>query len=316
MTSNVDLRLRMLAAANRGLTNLGVLPTPEKAFALPVDRRRAQRPPKWVLRRPPANVQSHAREIRGRNGTIPLRVYTPTEVTGQVPLVLFSHGGGWVTGGLDTMHHVCADLAAAGCIVVSVDYRLSPEDRYPAALHDVYDALCWTAEHGPGLGGSHRLAVVGDSAGGNLSAAVCLLARDAHGPAIAHQTLIYPGLDATLSSPSIDDGEGLTRNVLELVCAKYLGSTDPRAPLVSPLLATDLSGLPPALIQTGGLDPIRDDGRRYAEALRAAGVPVRYTNYVGMPHGYLSSPRLCRCYPQAMAEIIEEIGTATAALPA
>ena len=155
-----------------------------------------------------------------------------------------------------------------------------------------------------------RVAVMGDSAGGNLSAVVTLMARDRDGPRIAFQGLVYPATDLTLSSPSIDenaDAPVLTKADCVAFRDLYLGGQDPRDPYVSPLFAADHTGLPPALVQVAELDPIRDDGLRYAAALRAAGVPVRTTTYVGMPHGYLSFPGFCRSAPQAMAELCAEL---------
>jgi acetyl esterase len=151
---------------------------------------------------------------------------------------------------------------------------------------------------------------MGDSAGGNLSAVVSLLARDRSGPSIRHQTLVYPATDLTLTSPSLAANALkpiLTRTDVDAYVGLYLGGADAaRDVRASPLLAEDLSGLPPALIQVAEHDPIRDDGVRYAEALRAAGVPVRLTEYVGMPHGFLSLPRICRAAPQALWEICAE----------
>ena len=195
--------------------------------------------------------------------------------------------------------------------MVSVDYRLAPAHRWPAAAEDCYAALCDVVTRASEFGADpDRVAVMGDSAGGNLSAVVALMARDRNGPRIAFQGLVYPATDLTLSSPSIDenaDAPVLTRADVEAFRDLYLGGQDPREPYVSPLLAADHSGLPPALVQVAELDPIRDDGLRYAAALRAAGVPVRTTTYVGMPHGYLSFPGFCRSAPQAMAELCAEL---------
>lgn len=189
--------------------------------------------------------------------------------------------------------------------VVAVDYRLAPEHRFPAALEDCYDALSWLASHA-----SEPIAVVGDSAGGNLSAALCLLARDSGGPTIAHQTLIYPSLDASLASPSIDTNGNadMSREDLAMMVQLYLAGHDPRDPLVSPLHAPDLHGLPPAFIATAEHDVLRDDGTRYADRLRAADVRVRLVNYPDVPHGFLSQPKLCPGAADALADTVEEIG--------
>jgi acetyl esterase len=198
-----------------------------------------------------------------------------------------------------------------GAVVVSVDYRLAPTHRWPAGPEDCYAALCDVVARAAEFGADpDRVAVMGDSAGGNLSAVVALMARDRTGPRIAFQGLVYPATDLSLSSPSIDenaDAPVLTKADVIAFRDHYLGGQDPRDPYVSPLFAADHSGLPPALVQVAELDPIRDDGLRYAAALRAAGVPVRTTTYVGMPHGYLSFPGFCRSAPQAMAELCAEL---------
>jgi acetyl esterase len=202
---------------------------------------------------------------------------------------------------------LCSNVAAAvGAVVVSVDYRLAPTNRFPAAVDDCYAALTWAADHA-GAGGP--IGVMGESAGGNLSAVVCLLARDRGGPALSHQTLLYPATNLTRVAPPPSSGEKpLFLSVPEMQAYRlyYLGDSDPADVRASPLLAPDHHGLPPALIQVGEHDPLRADGVAYAEALRAAGVPVRLTEYVGMPHGYLNFPGLCRLAPQALAEITAE----------
>jgi acetyl esterase len=184
-----------------------------------------------------------------------------------------------------------------------VDYRLAPRHRFPAAVEDCYAALVWAAENAADLGAGGPIAVMGESAGGNLSAVMCLLARDRGGPAISHQTLLYPATDMTKVPAADDKTPFLSRSDMFAYRRLYLGDADPGDSLVSPLLAADHSRLPPALIQVGEHDPLREDGVRYADALRAAGVPVRLTEYAGMPHGYLNFPGLCRIAPQALAEI-------------
>ncbi len=193
--------------------------------------------------------------------------------------------------------------------MVSVDYRLAPLNPFPAAVEDAYAALLWAADE-LGVEG-RRLGVMGDSAGGNLAAVASLMARDRSGPQISHQALIYPNTDQTLSGSSMRTNDNKPFLLAADVVAyrgHYLGDppTAVRDPYASPLLAEDHSGLPPALIQVAEHDPIRDGGTRYAEALRAAGVPVRLTEYVGMPHGFLSCPGVCRSAPQALAEICAE----------
>ncbi|MGY1846739.1 MULTISPECIES: alpha/beta hydrolase fold domain-containing protein [unclassified Blastococcus] len=254
----------------------------------------------------------------GAAGPLAMRVYRPRGAAGgPLPLVVNFHGGGWVLGSLDQADWLCSNVAATvGAVVVSIDYRLAPAHPWPAAPEDCYAALVDVAARAGELGADPgRLAVMGDSAGGNLAAVVALMSRDRSGPAIAVQALLYPATDLTFGSASIAenaDAPVLTRRDMEAYRAHYLGDRDRAHPYVSPLLAADHGGLPPALVQVAEHDPIRDDGLRYAETLRAARVPVRATTYVGMPHGYLAFPRLCRSAPQALAELCAELSSALA----
>lgn len=249
---------------------------------------------------------------------IPLRIYRPRPVRDtetDVPVILFFHGGGWVQGNVVMYDPLCMHLAeAVRAVVVSVDYRLAPEHRAPSAAHDAIDATRWVAAHGTVLrADTSRLAVCGDSAGGNLAAVVAQAMRDDHAGGaspVRHQTLIYPATDVTMSSPSIDelaDAPMLTKASLlayrDHYCADPAAYTDP---LVSPLFG-ELTDLPPALIQTADLDPLRDDGTRYADALRAAGVPVRLTNYLRVPHGFASFPGVVPAGAQHRAELVGEL---------
>lgn len=249
----------------------------------------------------------------GAVGPLAIRVYRPGDaVEASLPLVVNIHGGGWVLGSLDQSDWLCSNVAASvGAVVVSIEYRLAPAHRWPAAAEDCYSALVDIAARAGELGADpQRLAVMGDSAGGNLAAVVSLMARDRSGPGIAFQALLYPATDLTFGSPSIDENAKapiLTRDDMVAYRAHYLGDQDRTDPYVSPLLAPDHRGLPPALVQVAEHDPIRDDGLRYAAALAAAGVPVRTTTYVGMPHGYLAFPKLCRSAPQALAEVCVEL---------
>jgi acetyl esterase len=227
---------------------------------------------------------------------------------------MYFHGGGFALGMLRMGDWMCGQVASrTGAVVVSVDYRLAPTHRFPAAVEDCYAALSWAAENAAALGAQGPIGVMGESAGGNLSAVVSLAARDRGGPAIAHQALIYPATDMSDSGTAVAAARA-SRNPafvhadeIEAYHRMYLGPEDDVTnPLASPLLAQSHEGLPPALIQVGEHDPLHDDGVRYAQALRAAGVPVRLTDYVGMPHGFMNFPGLCREAPQAMAEIIAE----------
>ena len=252
----------------------------------------------------------------GAAGPVPVRTYRPAGPSAErPPVVLNFHGGGWAVGSLDGADWLCSSVAATvGAVVVSVAYRLAPGHRWPAAAEDCYAALVDVVARAAELGvDPARVAVMGDSAGGNLAAVVSLMARDRSGPAIASQALLYPATDLTLSSPSIERNAHapvLTAGDCRAFRDHYLGGQDPRHPYASPLFASDHRGLPPALVQVAEHDPIRDDGLRYAAALREAGVAVRTTTYVGMPHGYLSFPRLCRSAPQALHELCTELGEA------
>ena len=264
-----------------------------------------------------AGVTISASSAITREGSVPLRVYQPAGRRGPHPLVMFFHGGGWVQGNVRSYDPLCSQVAdRVGAVVVSVDYRLAPENPFPAAVHDCYDACAWAAAQADDLGiDPRRVAVLGDSAGGNLAAVVALMSRDLGGPPLAFQGLLYPATDATLSSPSIDenaDAPLLTRRNVRDFLARYRGDADVMDARLSPLHASCHRGLPPALVQTAALDPLRDDGARYAEALRAAGVAVRYTEYQGVPHGFASFPGAVLCGQQALAELTTALGEALA----
>jgi acetyl esterase len=229
-------------------------------------------------------------------------------------VVVYLHGGGWVLGSTRGYDPLCTFIArAVDAVVVSVGYRMAPEHRAPVAVHDCVDSVRWLPEHAAALGGdASHLAVAGDSAGGNLAAIVCQVVRDDGGPAISHQALLYPSTDATKSQPSIQEharGPVLTLAKIDAFLDLYLGPDGlaPADPLVSPLWAASHADLPPALVQTADLDPLRDEGRRYAERLAAAGVPVRHTNYVGAPHGFASFPGATTIGWQHRVELVTEL---------
>jgi acetyl esterase/lipase len=252
---------------------------------------------------------------RGADGSIRVRLYRPAALTGPLPLVVLMHGGGWTSGTLDTYDWLASSIARdAEATVASLDYRLAPGHRWPAAAEDSYAATVDLVARGAELGAAtSRVAVVGDSAGGNLAAVVAMMARDRSGPAIAFQGLIYPATDLTMASPSIEENAHapiLTKADMLAFRTHYLHGQDPADPYASPLLATDLTGLPPALLQVAEHDPLRDDGIRYAAALRAAGVEVRATTYFGMPHGFMAFPRISRAVPQALGELTQALRSA------
>ena len=260
---------------------------------LSVAQARAQYEGRTRLMAPAAEVASVSeRFIEGGGGPLRLRIYRPFG-QGPFPLLSFFHGSGFVLCSLDTHDGMCRNLCAgAGCVVVSVDYRLAPEHKFPAGLDDCVFATRWIAEHAGELeGDATRLAIAGDSAGGNLAAATALLLRDDGGPRLVGQLLIYPVTDYhTPGTPSYREnaeGYGLTRDTMVWFWDHYLHEReDVDDPLVSPLRASDLSGLPPALVVTAEYDPLRDEGERYAEKLRAAGTLVKMSRWDGMNHGF------------------------------
>lgn len=231
------------------------------------------------------------RRIPGPAGELPIRVYTPVGER-PFPVVAYFHGGGFTIGSIETHDVVCQHLAAGTeAIVVSVDYRLAPEHKFPAALEDALAATAWIHAHAVELGGDpDRFAVAGDSAGGNLATGACHHARDAGGPAIRFQLLVYPTVDARMGHPSIKENAEapfLGEDTLEWFHNHYASVPEDKLdPRMSPLLASDFSGLPPALIITAEYDPLRDEGEDYGEKLGAAGVPVTVSRYDGMCHAF------------------------------
>jgi acetyl esterase len=253
-----------------------------------------------------ANVED--RVIPGPNGDIPVRIYTP-EGAGPHPVTVFFHGGGWVIGSIATHDANCRQLAqGSSSVVVSVDYRLAPEHKFPTAADDCYAATKWVAEHAAEFGASaDRMAVAGDSAGGNLAAVVCLMARDHGGPTIAHQTLIYPVTNYNFDSPSYQEnaaGYFLTQAGMRWFWDLYLrDEADGRNPYASPLAAESVRGLPPALVITAEFDPLRDEGEAYAKRLEREGVAVTCHRYDGMIHGFFGMTDLIEAARSAVAEV-------------
>jgi len=261
---------------------------------------------------PPALESNKPLSIPAPHGTIAARIYTPKTLrknNGLAPCLVFFHGGGWVIGDLDTHEVVCQKLAHEGeLIVISVDYRLAPEHKFPAAVDDAITATKWIAANAGQLGiDAGHLLVGGDSAGGNLAAVVTLAARDGDGPKLAGQVLIYPATDFAMKYPSHSEPETsilLTHSVIKWFCNHYLNSAaDIENWKASPARAKTLAGLPPAYVLTAGADPLRDEGAEYAARLKEAGVPVTYRHFPGQFHGFFTMGKLLQQANVAVTEI-------------
>jgi acetyl esterase len=260
---------------------------------------------------PPEMASVQPLAIPAPHGSIAARVYTPKKLRktdGRAPCLVFFHGGGWVIGDLETHDVVCRKLAREGeLIVISIDYRLAPEHKFPAAVDDAIAATKWIAANAIKLGlDASRLMVGGDSAGGNLAAVVSLAARDGNAPNIAGQVLIYPATDFSRKHPSHREPETsilLTHSVIGWFMNHYMGEADINDWRASPARAGTLAGLPPAYVLTAGADPLRDEGDEYAERLRAAGVAVTYRHFPGQFHGFFTMGKLLQQANVAASEI-------------
>jgi acetyl esterase len=312
LTERADLRLRAFDYVVRR-----IVPPVDALTPAQLRRERARTLPGNPLARlvfggPAPGVSVADRRIERPAWPIPVRTYTPTGVTNP-PIVVFLHGGGWVVGNVSQSTWMCGWIARRSqVLVVSAGYRLAPEHRFPTAVDDAYDAVSWIAGHGRELGGDpSRLALLGSSAGGNLAAVVCQLARDRDGPSIGLQILLYPAVDVTQETPPrvhLDDAPMLRVGDRIAYLRHYTeDAVDPYDPRISPLHADSLADLPPALVITAEHDPLRDEARRYADRLRAEGTPARYTDYAGMCHGFMSFPGLAAAARQALAEMCQEI---------
>jgi acetyl esterase len=260
---------------------------------------------------PPELKSAEPLSIPAPHGTIPARIYTPKSLRkkdGLAPCLVFFHGGGWVIGNLETHDVVCRKLAHEGeLIVISVDYRLAPEHKFPAAVDDAAAATKWIAANARQHGiDAARLVVGGDSAGGNLAAVVALDARDGNGPKIAGQLLIYPATEFSRKHPSHREPETsilLTHSVIGWFMNHYLGDADISDWRASPARAATLAGLPPAYVLTAGADPLRDEGDEYAVRLKDAGVPVTYKHFPGQFHGFFTMGKLLNQANVAVTDI-------------
>lgn len=255
-------------------------------------------------------ARTEDRSVEGPGGQIPVRIYRPQEAGDErrPPVVVYFHGGGFVLGGITSHDPICHRLSVEiPAVVVSVEYRLAPEHPFPAGLEDCLAVTRWCADHGALLEGDpSRLAVVGDSAGGNLAAVVARRCRD-EGPRVGAQVLVYPCTDLTGSHPSRQaNGQGYLLTAQDMAWFEdcYLDGAEPTDPDLSPLLAPDLANLPPALVLTAEFDPLRDEGEAYADRLRGAGVPVTCTRYEGMIHGFYGMNTLTPVALRAEAQVM------------
>jgi acetyl esterase len=279
------------------------------AHLVPIEQARAGHDRESALLGGPGEEVAEVRDISvpGPGGPIPVRVYRPAG-EGPLPLVAYAHGGGWAVGSLDGFDPVSRALAnASGAVIASIGYRLAPEHPFPAGLDDVRAAVRWLAENARELDGdSERVAIAGDSAGGNLATVTARRLRDEGGSPLRYQALVYPVCDSALNTPSYrasGEGFGLTALSMKRYWELYIDGADGRSPDASPLQAGDLSGLPPAFVLTVRDDVLRDEGEAYARALEAAGVPVTLRRYDGAVHGFFRWIAKSRLARQAVADV-------------
>ena len=300
---DVEILLKMIQEANRpAFEDVGAVAARELFMA----GRKSLSPDPMPI------AETRDLEIPGPGRSIPARLYRSAK-SGTLPVLVFFHGGGWVVGNLESHEAMCRHIAnRAESAVLAVDYRMGPEDKFPAAVDDCFAATAWTADNAAALGiDPARLAVGGDSAGGNLAAVVSLLARDKGAPRIALQVLIYPATDAAMrhqSSARYAEGYVLTRATMRWFYEQYLRTPDDGADWrVSPLLAPDLSRLSPAFVLTAGYDPLCDEGDAYAARLAAAGVPATHRRFPGQVHGFVTNGKVISAAATALDEIADAL---------
>lgn len=309
---SMPLRTRIFSVL-MNLTSKPIEDVPDDQIpALRADRIRLQgtRAGRFLFGAEDPGVSIVEQTISPEGHEIVLRIYRPA--AGTLPVVVNFHGGGWVQGNNGQSGWLASRIAAqSGVVVVSVEYRLAPENPYPAAVEDCWAALRWVHDNAQSLDvDAERMAVMGDSAGGNLAAVVALLARDAGGPALRLQVLIYPAVEMYEKWPSeLRNAEApvLTSKNMRAFTRVYLAGADGTVFTASPIRAESHAGLPPALIQTAEFDPLLDNGIKYAEVLAAAGVPVTQTTYAGAIHGFVSLPGVTTAAPHALDEIVRSL---------
>jgi acetyl esterase len=314
----LDRRARRLQRVLDVATALRLAPTPEKFLTRPAAKRAGPALPAFLGGKRAVGISVHEDGFDVPGGRVDVRVYGPTGSDEVLPGVVFLHGGGWIGGGLRLYDTFASQLAKrSGTRVVSVAYRLSPESAYPGPLDDCAAALAWTVDNAATLRiDPTAIGIAGDSAGGNLTAALAIRARDEGLPPLRFQGLLYPAVDATMSTDSMASypGPGLTRADMVVYYGAYAGAADRTLPMLSPLLSPlhvpDATGLAPAVIVTAGFDCLRDEGFLYADKLRAAGVPVQHEHYADAPHGFLSMPGVCSQAEAAITFLADGIRTA------
>ena len=313
MATPLPFRLRALTSAATFAIQRGWVPDPASRLDLPHDERLKRRALGIACKPGDPSIRTQDVRVSGRGGPIHARVYTRPDTRPGAPAILFIHGGGFVDCGIDFCDNVQRGLAArTGYVVVGLSYRLAPEHPFPAGLEDCEDVLRWMAESRPAELDPTRIAVGGESAGGNLTVALALSSRDRGGPPIAHWSIYYPFTDTTLKSSDWDgsDMPGVGRAQGEFMVRVYAPG-NANDPLVS-VLHAKLAGLPPSTVITCGHDPLRSDGVWLAEALKAAGVPTLHTHYDEMPHGFLMFSRLTRRADESLDEMARETAKAFA----
>jgi len=289
MSIDPEIQRILLAVEETGTPDVEHMPIAQARLAGPI---RATIDALGLVEAPPPPVGEVTQiDVPTPGGPVAVRMYRPLEPDAAPPLLVWMHGGGFVLGSLDIADPIARTVCAGtGAIVASVDYPLAPEQPFPAAPHACHAVAAWCVEHHAEIGfDPARLAVGGDSAGGNLAAATSLLAAQRGGPDICAQLLVYPMIDRIVQHPSMrENAEGylLTASRIEWFWRQYLPDAERESPLASPLHAADLAGQPPAVVVTAALDPLRDEGEAYAERLRGAGVPVTATRYDGLIHGF------------------------------
>jgi acetyl esterase len=302
--------MRALLGAINALGKVNVGPTMESFLKKPYEERIGNKNPGFMTRKVTAMIDTEDVQVEGRGGPIHARVYRRPDTAPGAPGYLFIHGGGFAAGGVNFCDHVCREIAdRSGFVVVGLSYRLAPEHPFPAGIEDCQDVLTWMAKEAPGGLDPERIAIAGESAGGNFTALLALWSRDNNGPRVVHQAPIYPLTDFTTSHIDWSRGNagnpGVTPEVAETMVRVYCTDIDPADPLMSPLFA-DHKDLPPALVVTCEYDLLGNEGIALATSYRDAGVEVKHVHMDDMPHGHLLMTRLTKRSYETMDLMIAE----------